>query len=116
MSTRGRKDVVQARPCGELLEKSIARYQNRAIETAQIIEELIALARDMRQAQQRGEQLGLTDDEVAFYDVLDPLRQHPGTVPQLLACLGLGQVVGPFSGKWFRRPMSVHSEPSPTTE
>jgi len=69
--TRGRKNVVQARSFAELLEKSIARYQNRAIETAQVIEELIALARDMRQAEQRGEQLGLTDDEVAFYDALE---------------------------------------------
>ncbi len=44
---------------------------NRAIATAQVIEELIALAREMRQAEQRGEQLGLTDDEVAFYDALE---------------------------------------------
>ena len=47
------------------------RYQNRAIETAQVIEELIALAKDMREADQRGEQLGLTEDEVAFYDALE---------------------------------------------
>lgn len=69
--TRGRKNVVQARSFAELLEKSIGRYQSRAIETAQVIEELIALAREMRQAEQRGEQLGLTDDEVAFYDALE---------------------------------------------
>lgn len=69
--TRGRKNVVQARSFAELLEKSIARYQSRAIETAQVIEELIALAGEMRQAEQRGEQLGLTDDEVAFYDALE---------------------------------------------
>ncbi len=46
---------MPARSFAELLEKSIGRYQNRAIETAQVIEELIALARDMRQAEQRGE-------------------------------------------------------------
>ena len=69
--TRGRKNVVQARSFAELLEKSIGRYQSRAIETAQVIEELIALAGEMRQAEQRGEQLGLTDDEVAFYDALE---------------------------------------------
>ncbi len=69
--TRGRKNVVQARSFAELLEKSMVRYQSRAIETAQVIEELIALAREMRQAEQRGEQLGLTDDEVAFYDALE---------------------------------------------
>ena len=47
------------------------RYQNRAIETAQVIEELIALAKDMREAERRGEELGLTDDEMAFYDALE---------------------------------------------
>ena len=46
-------------------------YQNRAIETAQVIEELIQLAKDMRAAQARGENLGLNDDEVAFYDALE---------------------------------------------
>jgi type I restriction enzyme, R subunit len=71
IKTRGRKNVVQARSFGEMLEKSIVRYQNRAIETAQVIEELIGLARDMRQAEQRGEQLGLSEDEVAFYDALE---------------------------------------------
>jgi type I restriction enzyme R subunit len=69
--TRGRKNVVQARSFADMLEKAITRYQNRAIETAQVIEELIELAREMRAAQQRGEQLGLTDDEVAFYDALE---------------------------------------------
>ena len=48
-----------------------ARYQNRAIETAQVIEELIELAKDMREANARGEELGLTDDELAFYDALE---------------------------------------------
>jgi type I restriction enzyme R subunit len=68
---RSKKNVVQARSFLEMLEKSITRYQNRAIETAAVIEELIGLAKDMREAQQRGEQLGLTDDEVAFYDALE---------------------------------------------
>ena len=66
-----KKNVVQARSFAEMLEKSITRYQNRAIETAQVIEELIALAKEMREAEQRGEQLGLTEDEVAFYDALE---------------------------------------------
>ena len=55
----------------DLLEKSILRFQNRAIETAAVIEELIGLAKEMRDAQQRGEKLGLTDDEIAFYDALE---------------------------------------------
>ena len=67
---RGRKNLVQARSFAELLERAIKKYQNRAIETVQVIEELIALAKDMREAGQRGEKLGLTDDEVAFYDAL----------------------------------------------
>ena len=71
IKTRGRKNIVQARSFAEMLEKSLVKYQNRAIETAQVIEELIALAKEMRQAQQRGESLGLSDDEVAFYDALE---------------------------------------------
>ena len=57
-STRRRKNVVQARSFAEMLEQSIRRYQNRAIEAAQVIEELIALAKDMRAAERRGEELG----------------------------------------------------------
>ena len=70
IKTRSRKNVVQARSFAEMLEKSIRAYQNRAIETAQVIEELIALAKDLREANRRGEELGLTEDEVAFYDAL----------------------------------------------
>ncbi len=69
--TRRRRNVVQARSFAELLEQAIRRYQNRAIETAQVIEELIQLARDMRKAGARGEELGLSEDEVAFYDALE---------------------------------------------
>ena len=71
LATRRRKNVVQARSSSEMLEQSLRRYQNRAIEAAQVIEELIELAREMREAGARGEQLGLTDDELAFYDALE---------------------------------------------
>jgi type I restriction enzyme R subunit len=54
-----------------MLEQVLRRYQNRAIETAQVIEELIQLAKDMRAAQARGQTLGLSDDELAFYDALE---------------------------------------------
>jgi type I restriction enzyme R subunit len=54
-----------------VLERSIRRYQNRAVETAQVIEELIALAKDMRAANAHGEKLELTEDELAFYDALE---------------------------------------------
>lgn len=71
IKTRGRKNVVQARSFAEMLEQTLRRYQNRAIEAAQVIEELIALAREMREAASRGEELGLTEDEMAFYDALE---------------------------------------------
>jgi len=69
--TRRRKNVVQARSFAELLEQTIRRYQNRAIEAAQVIEELIGLAKDMRAANARGEKLGLSEEELAFYDALE---------------------------------------------
>ena len=68
---RRRKNVVQARSFAEMLEQTLRRYQNRAIEAAQVIEELIALAKDMRAAAERGEELGLSEDELAFYDALE---------------------------------------------
>jgi type I restriction enzyme, R subunit len=64
-------EVVQARSFEEKLEQALSRYQNRAIEAAQVIEELIELARQMRQASARGVELGLTEEEVAFYDALE---------------------------------------------
>ncbi len=69
--THSRKNVVQGRSFAEMLERSIRVYQNRTVAAAQVIEELIAIAKDMRQAQDRGEELGLSDDELAFYDALE---------------------------------------------
>jgi len=71
ISIRRRKNVVQARSFAEMLEQAIKKYTNRAIEAAAVIEELIGLARDMREASARGEKLGLSDDELAFYDALE---------------------------------------------
>jgi len=71
LRTRRRKNVVQARSFAEMLEHSLRRYQNRAIEAAQVIEELIGLAKQMREADRRGEDLGLSEDELAFYDALE---------------------------------------------
>jgi type I restriction enzyme, R subunit len=62
--------VEQARSFRELLEKALQRYRNRAIETAQVIEALIQLVKDLQAAAGRGEALGLNEDEVAFYDAL----------------------------------------------
>jgi type I restriction enzyme, R subunit len=69
--TRLRRNVVQARSFAVLLEQALRRYQSRAIETAQVIEELIQLAKDMRAAEARGQSMGLSDDELAFYDALE---------------------------------------------
>jgi type I restriction enzyme R subunit len=71
IKVRRRKNVVQARSFAELLEQAIRRYQNRAVEAVQVIEELIALAKEMREADRRGEQLGLSEEELAFYDALE---------------------------------------------
>ncbi|HUF04394.1 MAG TPA: DUF3387 domain-containing protein [Aridibacter sp.] len=71
INTRRRRNVVQARSFAEMLEQTIARYKNRAIEAAQVIEELIAMAKELREADKRGEDLGLSDDELAFYDALE---------------------------------------------
>ena len=70
LAARRRKNVVQARSFAEMLEQTIRRYQSRAVEAAQVIEELIGLAREMRAATARGEALGLSEDELAFYDAL----------------------------------------------
>ncbi|MCY4620890.1 MAG: type I restriction endonuclease subunit R [bacterium] len=81
LATRSRKNVVQARSFAEMLERTLRRYRNRAIEAAQVIEELIQLAKEMREANARGEHLGLSDDELAFYDAL-------GTNDSAVAVLG----------------------------
>jgi len=62
---------VQARSFADMLEQTIARYANRAIEATRVIEDLIQLAREMREANARGKTLGLNEDELAFYDALE---------------------------------------------
>ena len=71
LATRRRKNVVQARSFAQMLEQTLRRYQNRAVEAAQVIEELIQIARELREAAARGEKLGLSEDELAFYDALE---------------------------------------------
>ncbi len=71
IKSRFRTNAVQSRSFTDMLTESIRKYQNRAIETAQVIEELIGLAKDIRVAQERGVKLHLTEDEVAFYDALE---------------------------------------------
>ena len=71
IAKRRRKNVVQARSFADMLRSTLRRYHNRSVEAAQIIEELIRLAKEIREAKARGERLGMTDDEMAFYDALE---------------------------------------------
>lgn len=68
--SRERVNIVQSRTFREALESVLTRYTNRAITTAEVIEELIGLARAIRESVHRGEESGLSEDEVAFYDAL----------------------------------------------
>jgi type I restriction enzyme R subunit len=69
--TRTRSNLVQSKIFSDQLESAVRKYQNRAVETAQVIEELIQLAKDMKAAEKRGENLGLSTEETAFYDALE---------------------------------------------
>lgn len=71
VKTRSRSNAVEARAFSEMLDKAIANYQKRPDETVQFIEALIQIADEMREAERRGEELGLTPDEKAFYDALE---------------------------------------------
>ncbi|MGR3911344.1 type I restriction endonuclease subunit R [Burkholderia sp. SR8] len=70
IKSRFGSNVVQEKKFSELLASVITRYQNRSIETAQVIEELIEMAKKFREAANRGEELGLNEDELRFYDAL----------------------------------------------
>lgn len=71
IQARFKNNVVQNKKFTDLLQQALNKYRNRAIETAQVIEELIAMAEEFRAASQRGEELGLSADEMAFYDALE---------------------------------------------
>jgi type I restriction enzyme R subunit len=67
---QSQRNVTQSKVFSERLEASITRYHLNAITTAQVLEELIRLAKDIRAARLRGEETGLSDEEIAFYDAL----------------------------------------------
>ena len=71
IKSRFATNVVQSAKFSDLLQASLTRYRNRAIETAQVIEELIAMAKSFNEAARRGDALGLTPEELAFYDALE---------------------------------------------
>ncbi|MBT4540808.1 DUF3387 domain-containing protein, partial [Candidatus Woesearchaeota archaeon] len=70
IKTRTRKNFIQSKKLSEMLESSIKKYQNNLLTTAQVIDELIKLAKDIRQSDGRGKELNLKEDELAFYDAL----------------------------------------------
>ncbi len=70
IKSRLKHNVVKAKAFSEMLEAAVNKYHNRTIATVEVIEELIRLAKEVHEAQARGEQLGLSDEEVAFYDAL----------------------------------------------
>jgi type I restriction enzyme R subunit len=70
IKTMQKRNIVQAKSFAEMLERTVKRYQNRNIETAQVIEELVNLAKKIRDDKNRGKQLNLTEEELAFYDAL----------------------------------------------
>jgi type I restriction enzyme R subunit len=65
-----RKNLIKSRKFSEMLEQTLLKYQNRAVETSQVIMELIQMAKDLNEAEKSGEDTGLTQDEIAFYDAL----------------------------------------------
>jgi type I restriction enzyme, R subunit len=71
LQTRMHRNLVQSRSFAAMLEQTIRSYQNRTLESAEVIAELIKLAEEMRAALKRGDNLGLGDDEIAFYDALE---------------------------------------------
>lgn len=71
IKARTKRNLIESRRFSEMLEKTIRAYQNRTIEAAQVIAELIDLAKEMREAHRRGEKLRLSEEELAFYDALE---------------------------------------------
>ncbi|MCW6159508.1 MAG: type I restriction endonuclease subunit R [Candidatus Micrarchaeales archaeon] len=69
--SRSKKNIVQSKTFSEMLERAVRKYQNQNIQTAEVIEELIGLAKDIKKASKRGEELNLSEEELAFYDALE---------------------------------------------
>jgi len=65
-----KKNIVQAKKFSEMLEASVNQYTKRSLETAEVIKALVDMAKDMNNLHKRGEELGLSDDELAFYDAI----------------------------------------------
>ncbi|MDW8420055.1 MAG: DUF3387 domain-containing protein, partial [Chitinophagales bacterium] len=71
IKVRSRKNLVKSRQLLQMLEEAIKRYQNNLLTTAEIIQELIHIAKEIKKADEEGKTLGLSEDEVAFYNALE---------------------------------------------
>ncbi|PIQ79579.1 DEAD/DEAH box helicase [Candidatus Peregrinibacteria bacterium CG11_big_fil_rev_8_21_14_0_20_41_10] len=70
IKTRTKKNFIQSKKLSDMLDAAIKKYQNNLLTAAQVIEELINIAREIKESDARGDKLGLSDDEIAFYDAL----------------------------------------------
>ncbi|MCH7687280.1 MAG: type I restriction endonuclease subunit R [Planctomycetes bacterium] len=104
IKTRRKKNVVQSRSFAEMLQKAVNAYHSRAITTQEVIDHLIQIAKEMRDAGQRGEKLGLNDDETAFYDALAANESAVDVMGDeqlaIIACELLGKVKANVSIDW----------------
>lgn len=105
--SQSKRNVTQSRGFTERLEAAIGRYHANAITTVQVLEELIQLARDIRAARSRGEETGLSDEEIAFYDALaenESARTAMGEPALRLIALELvNSVRGNVTVDWMHR-------------
>jgi type I restriction enzyme R subunit len=105
--SQSKRNVTQSKMFSERLEAAIARYHANAITTAEVLEELIRLAKDIRAARARGEETGLSDEEIAFYDALaenDSARQVMGEPTLRVIAHELVTVIkGNVSVDWMHR-------------
>ena len=105
--SQSKRNVTQSKVFSERLEAAIARYHANAITTAEVLEELIRLAKDIRAARARGEETGLSDEEIAFYDALaenDSARQVMGEPTLRVIAHELVTVIkGNVSVDWMHR-------------
>ena len=105
--SQSRRNVIQSKAFSERLQAAIVRYHANAITTAQVLEELIQLAKDIRAARARGEETGLSDEEIAFYDALaenESARQVMGEPTLRVIAHELVMVIkGNVSVDWMHR-------------
>lgn len=107
VKARGKINITQSRLFSERLETAIARYHSNAITTVQVIEELIKLAKDLKAAHQRGEETGLNEQEIAFYDALAENQSARETIgePELriIAFELLNNLKSNITADWMHR-------------